>query len=389
MVDEIETKETGEGKVQPRLVAWETTRACNLACVHCRAEAQYHADPNQLTTQEGFKLLDEIASFARPIIILTGGEPLLRPDIYEIAAYGSRLGLRMVMSPCGTSLTPEVVKKLKECGIMRLSISLDGSSPEVHDNFRQTPGAFEATIRGMRYCVEAGLSFQVNTTVTKRNVDDLPKILETVLAVGAAAWHPFMLVPTGRGKAIRDEEVSPGQYEATLLWVETVSRTQPILVKPTCAPHYVRILRQAAVKQRREGGASAPEQGRSPAGHPHDARHGGNAPHMTGYGLHTISRGCMAGDGFCFVSHLGEVHGCGFLPILAGNVREKPFPEIYQNSPVFRLLRDYGKLEGKCGACEYRAKCGGCRARAYAETGNYLDEEPYCVYEPLAREVAR
>ena len=370
------------GNLQPRLVAWETTRACNLACVHCRAEAQYRPDPNQLTTAEGFRLLEEIASFAKPILILTGGEPLLRPDIYDLAAHGTELGLRMVMSPCGTSLTPEVVRKLIDVGIVRLSISLDGSSAEVHDNFRQTPGAFEGTIRGMRYCHEAGLSFQVNTTVTKRNVHDLPAILETVVSVGAAAWHPFMLVPTGRGKAIHSEEVTPEQYESTLQWVEQVSRTQPILVKPTCAPHYVRILRQAAVRDRREGNEGTKPQGHPAAGHPHGGHPDGKASQMPGYGLHSISRGCMAGDGFCFVSHLGEVHGCGFLPILAGNVREKPFPEIYQHSQVFQMLRDYDKLEGKCGRCEYRVKCGGCRARAYAESENYLAEEPYCVYEP-------
>lgn len=373
---------------QPRLVAWETTRACNLACVHCRAEAQYHPDPRQLTTAEGFRLLDEIASFSSPIIILTGGEPLLRPDIFEVAAYGASKGLRMVMSPCGTSLTPQIVQKLKDSGVVRLSISLDGSTPEVHDTFRGTPGAFEGTLRGMRYCVEAGLSFQVNTTVTKRNVDDLPRMLETVLAVGAISWHPFMLVPTGRGKALRDEEVSPEQYETILEWVERKSHEHSIIMKPTCAPHYVRIMKQAAVAARREGRSSGEAERPAPHGsqaspqHPAAHAHGGR-PHGDGQGLHSVTRGCMAGDGFCFVSHIGDVNGCGFLPVLAGSVREKPFPEIYQFSQHFQLLREYDKLEGKCGRCEYRVKCGGCRARALAETGNYLSEEPYCVYEPL------
>lgn len=358
---------------QPRLVAWETTRACNLACVHCRAEAQYHPDPNQLTHEEGIRLLDEIASFSSPIVILTGGEPLLRPDIFEIAAYGVSRGLRIVMSPCGTSLTREMAQRIKDAGISRLSISLDGSCAELHDTFRGTVGAFEATIRGMDYCREAGVSFQINTTVTKRNVDDLPAILETVLKVGAAAWHPFMLVPTGRGKAIRDEEVSPEQYESVLRWLEGVSREHQILIKPTCAPHYVRILGQARAEQRKKGTTEeGPKRGES-RGHPSSQE------------LHSISKGCMAGDGFCFVSHVGEVYGCGFLPVLAGNVREQPFPEIYRDSPVFRTLRDYAKLEGKCGLCEFVAKCGGCRARALAETGNYLSEEPYCVYQPKRR----
>lgn len=357
---------------QPRLVAWETTRACTMACVHCRAEAQCHPDPNQLTHEEGLRLLDEIASFSSPIIILTGGEPLMRSDIFELASYGAAKGLRMVMSPCGTSLTPAIVEKIKGSGIKRLSISLDGSSPETHDTFRGTPGAFAATIEGMRYCHEAGVPFQVNTTVTRRNVDDLPAILETVLKVGATAWHPFMLVPTGRGVTIRNEEVSPEQYESVLRWVEEVSHEHQLHIKPTCAPHYVRILGQTRAERRRQGMEDAPAAprhiGRGGEGHPG--------------GMQAITKGCMAGDGFCFVSHTGEVHGCGFLTLLAGNVREKPFPEIYQDSPVFQTLRDYARLEGKCGVCEFAAKCGGCRARALAETGNFLAEEPYCVYQP-------
>lgn len=366
----------------PRLVAWETTRACNMACVHCRAEAQYHPDPNQLTHEEGIRLLDEIASFSSPIVILTGGEPLLRPDIFEVAAYGTSKGLRMVMSPCGTSLTPETVRKIKASGISRLSISLDGSSPATHDTFRGTPGAYEATIKGMGYCRDAGVGFQINTTVTKRNVDDLPAILETVLKVGAAAWHPFMLVPTGRGTAIRNEEVPPEQYESVLIWVEKISREHEIHIKPTCAPHYVRILGQARAEERKKGPSEeTPSAARPPARH---TGHPGSRGHGTGHpsGMHAITKGCMAGDGFCFVSHTGEVHGCGFLTLLAGSVREKSFPEIYQDSPVFQTLRDYDKLEGKCGLCEFKAKCGGCRARALAETGDYLAEEPYCIYRP-------
>ncbi len=358
----------------PRLVAWETTRACTMACVHCRAEAQCNPDPRQLTHEEGLRLLDGIASFSSPIVILTGGEPLMRPDIFEVAKYGVSKGLRMVMSPCGTSLTPDIVQKIKEAGISRLSISLDGSSPAMHDTFRGTPGAFDATIRGMSYCREAGVGFQINTTVTKRNVDDLPAILETVLKVGAAAWHPFMLVPTGRGIAIRNEEVPPEQYESVLRWVEKVSQEHPIHIKPTCAPHYVRILGQTRAERRKE----APVEG---ATHPiHPPMHGNGGGHPSG--MHAITKGCMAGDGFCFVSHTGEVHGCGFLTLLAGSVREKSFPEIYQDSPVFQTLRDIARLEGKCGVCEFAAKCGGCRARALAETGNYLAEEPYCVYQP-------
>ena len=349
----------------PRLVAWEVTRACEMACVHCRAEAQRLPDAAELSHEEGRRLLAEIASFAKPIIIITGGDPLLRADVYELAAYGHSLGLRMVASPCGTSLTPAVVRRLREAGISRVSISVDGASPAVHDTFRGTPGAFAATVEGMRYCREAGLPFQINTTITRRNIHDLPAILDLVVATGAVGWHPFMLVPTGRGKLIEGEEVPPAQYEDTLRWLEGVAAAYPHLqMKPTCAPHFVRIARQL-------------NEGRLPSHHLP-----GTQPQ--GQGLHAVTRGCMAGNGFCFVSHVGEVFGCGFLPVPAGNVRERPFPEIYRSSPFFRELRDYSLLQGKCGACEYRVVCGGCRARALAAYGDYLAEEPFCTYEPKA-----
>ncbi|MHB1416744.1 MAG: TIGR04053 family radical SAM/SPASM domain-containing protein, partial [Chloroflexota bacterium] len=345
----------------PRLVAWEVTRACGLACLHCRAEAQPGPHADELTHDEGLRLLDEIAGTGRPIVILTGGDPLLRADIYELAAYGTSKGLRMVASPCGTSLTPDVVHKLQKAGVARVSISVDGSSPAVHDAFRGTPGAFEATVEGLGYCREAGLPFQINTTITRRNIDDLPAMLELALSTGAVGWHPFMLVPTGRGKLIEREEVSPEQYENALRWLEGVADKYPLQIKPTCAPHFVRIARQL-------------NQGHLPQHH-----RPGTQSH--GHGLHAVTRGCMAGNGFCFVSHVGEVHGCGFLPVSAGSVRERPFPEIYEESPLFQELRDFKRLGGKCGVCEYKVVCGGCRARALAATGDYLGEEPFCAYE--------
>lgn len=352
-------------ELAPRLVAWEVTRACNMACVHCRAEAQPLAHPNELSHAEGRRLLEEIATMGKPIVILTGGDPLLRPDVFELAAYGTELGLRMVASPCGTSINPDVVTKLKAAGISRVSISVDGSSPATHDTFRGTPGAFAATMEGMRYCREADLPFQINTTITRRNIDDLPAILDMVLATGAVGWHPFMLVPTGRGKVIEGEEVAPAQYEQTLRWLEGVAAEHAQLqMKPTCAPHFVRIARQM-------------NRGRLPQHHlPGTQAHG--------HGLHAVTRGCMAGNGFCFVSHVGEVFGCGFLPVTAGNLRERPFPEVYRESALFQELRDYEALEGKCGACEYKVLCGGCRARALAAYDSYLGEEPFCTYEPKA-----
>lgn len=347
----------------PRLVAWEVTRACEMACVHCRAEAQRKPDPRELSHAEGRRLLDEIASMGKPIVILTGGDPLLREDIYELAAYGASKGLRMVASPCGTSLTPEVVARLKKAGVVRVSISVDGASAQTHDTFRGTPGAFDATVEGLRYCREAGLPFQINTTITRRNIADLPAILDFVLAEGAVGWHPFMLVPTGRGKVIEGEEVSPEQYEETLRWAEGVAKLHSQLqMKPTCAPHFVRIAREL-------NGGKLPQHHRP-------------GMQAQGHGLHAVTRGCMAGNGFCFVSHVGEVFGCGFLPVAAGDVRERPFPEIYRESPLFRELRDVGALRGKCGACEYRVVCGGCRARALSAYCDYLAAEPFCAYEP-------
>lgn len=342
----------------PRLVAWEVTRACQLACLHCRAEAQPAAHPDELSHEEGLRLLDQIADNGRPIVILTGGDPLLRADVYELAAYGTGKGLHMVASPCGTSLTPQVVGRLLRAGISRVSISVDGATAKTHDAFRGTPGAFQATMAGLAYCHEGGLPFQINTTITKRNVHDLPALLQLALSSGAVGWHPFMLVPTGRGKAIEGEEVSPEQYEEALRWLEGVAAQYPLQVKPTCAPHFVRIARQL-------------NGGRLPIHH----RPEGNR-------LHAVSRGCMAGNGFCFVSHTGEVFGCGFLPLRAGDVRELPFAQIYEEAPLFRALREPSLLHGKCGLCEYRIACGGCRARALAATGDYLGAEPFCTYEP-------
>ncbi|MCL5957706.1 MAG: TIGR04053 family radical SAM/SPASM domain-containing protein [Chloroflexi bacterium] len=352
-----------------RLVAWEMTRACPLACIHCRAEAQLHHHPDQLTTEEGKALLNNIASFSKPIVILTGGEPLLRSDIFELAAYGTSLGLRMVISPDdGRLVTPETVQRLKDSGIQRVSFSLHYPQAEKNDYFARRQGTFEAALWGLANLKNGNLPFQINTTVTQLNLSDLPQMLDLVLKAGAEAWHIFFLVPTGRGKEIAEEEIPPEKYEATLEWMYETQQNVPILVKETCAPHFRRIQLQKRTAERRKDPMAV---------HPVTARgHGGPPP---GAGP---SRGCMAGDGFVFVSHIGEVNPCGYLPLRAGNVREMPFQEIYQQSTLFQSLRDLSLLGGKCGVCEYRTVCGGCRARAYAATGDYLSEEPYCVYEP-------
>jgi radical SAM protein with 4Fe4S-binding SPASM domain len=253
------------------------------------------------------------------------------------------------------------VRELKRVGVQRISVSLDGSSPALHDAFRQVPGAFAAAIESLAYAREGGLPFQINTTVTRHNRHDLADMVRLAIRLGAAAWDVFMLVPTGRGKV--QMEVTPEEYEETLQFVYEVSQTAPIPVKMTCAPHYKRVQLQ---KRRREARA-----GRTPTG---------PAPHGPGF-----SRGCMAGVGFCFVSHIGEVGGCGYLPLLAGNVRQTSLVEIYRESPLFKSIRDVSLLQGRCGICEYRVLCGGCRARALGASGNYLGEEPFCTYQPAPR----
>jgi heme b synthase len=341
----------------PRVIAWEATRACNFACVHCRAEAQKLPDPNQLTTEESLDLVDQIADFCEPVLIISGGDPLQREDIFEIASHASSLGIRVVMSPSGSDITPEVIGKMKASGVKMISVSLDGSRPEVHDRFRQVPGAFDMSLKNIGYARQGDLPFRVNTTVTQHNLHDLPNIMKLAVEVGAREWDVFMLVPTGRGKV--EMEITPDQYEETLHFIYNASLSSSIPIKMTCAPQYMRVIAQ----QQREPAAQASQA---------QNRHGS---HMGG-------RGCMAGNGFCFISHVGDVFGCGFLPVSAGNVRQQSFRQIYQQSPLFVELRNHELLKGKCGVCEYKAICGGCRARALSTRKSYLEEEPYCTYTP-------
>jgi heme b synthase len=340
-----------------RLVAWETTRRCNLSCKHCRAGAEDHPYENELDTQASFRLLEQIKEVGDPIIILTGGEPLLREDIFDIAAHGTKLGLRMVMAPNGTLITRETAKKMKDTGIKRISVSLDGSTPETHDAFRGLEHAFEDAIRGIKIAREAGIEFQINTTITKTNLDQIPKILALAENLGAVAHHIFLLVPTGRGKYIADSEINAKEYEETLNWFYDQREKTSLQLKATCAPHYYRILRQRA-------------------------REDGKKVTFETHGLDAVTRGCLAGTGFCFISHVGRVQTCGFLDVECGDITRQTFKDVWENSTVFNQLRDFNNLEGKCGLCEFKKVCGGCRARAYEATGNYLAEEPLCSYQP-------
>jgi AdoMet-dependent heme synthase len=343
-----------------RLVAWETTRRCHLQCQHCRGAARDEKYEGELTEEEAKLVIDAIASFARPILILTGGEPMLRTDIYDIARYATDRSIRVVMSPCGRLINKESSALIKKSGIQRISISLDGSNAKTHDAFRGVPGAFNAALNGIKHLREAGIEFQINTTVTKLNRDELEAILDLATNLGAIAFNPFFLVPTGRGAAIAAFELSPVEYEKALAWVYEKSRSESIEVRPTCAPHFNRI-----ASKRRDGLSNEKKQ---------EQAHGHQA----------VSRGCLGGAEFIFISHRGKVQPCGFLDIECGDLRASDFnlQKIYETSPVFLAIRNRPEYHGKCGVCEYLHSCGGCRARAFAQTGDYRGEEPFCIYMP-------
>ncbi len=341
-----------------RLVAWETTRNCNLSCVHCRAAATCGPYTGEIGTDAAYTLMEQIAEVGKPIVILTGGEPLLREDIFPIARYGTKLGLKMVMAPNGTLVTPQVAEEMKASGIQRISISIDGANAEQHDAFRGVPGAYQGAINGINAAKHAGIEFQINTTITQLNRDQIPEILAFAENIGAVALHIFLLVPTGRGKYIVDQAISAQEYEDTLNWFYDQKQKTELQLKATCAPHYYRILRQRA-------------------------REEGRPVTFQTHGLDAVTRGCLGGTGFCFISHRGIVQPCGFLDLDCGDVTKTSFADIWRDSEIFRQLRNSDNLEGKCGICQFRKVCGGCRARAYEATGNYLAEEPLCSYNPL------
>lgn len=339
------------------MIAWEVTRSCNLNCVHCRAASGLGPYPGELSTQQCFNLIDDIAKVSQPVIILTGGEPLLRSDIFDLAAYGTKKGLRMVMATNGTLVDEAVVRKMTDSGIQRVSISIDGKDALSHDAFRNQPGAYEGAMRGIAAMKSDGMEFQINTTITTANLSQIKDIHEMAVNIGAVAHHIFLLVPTGRGKDLAQEAITAGDYEETLMWFHQESRTCSIQLKATCAPHYFRIMHQNKLPGEKPT--------RKAGGH-----------------FHESTRGCLGGISFCFISHVGQVQPCGYLELDCGNVQKQSFGEIWENSKVFNNLRDYGQYGGKCGRCEFIKVCGGCRARAYELTGDYLASEPLCLYEP-------
>lgn len=307
------------------------------------------------------EILDQIADVGKPIIILTGGEPLLlENDIFDLARYGTQLGLRMVMATNGTLITPEIAEKVKASGIKRISISLDGASSAEHDEFRKVPGAFDEALQGMATLREAGIEYQINTTVTRHNADQIEELLDLAVELGAVAHHLFLLVPTGRAKEMVNQEIDAQEYERLLHWFYNMREKVPLHLKATCAPHYYRILRQ-------------------------EARERGETVDFESYGLDAVTRGCLGGTGFCFISHDGIVQPCGYLELECGDLRKSSFKSVWEDSEFFKQFRDFSAYKGKCGQCEYLRVCGGCRARAYEATGDHMAEEPLCMYQPSAR----
>ncbi len=335
----------------PRLVVLELTRRCVLNCIHCRASAQPDSYNDELDTASWFKVLDDISSFSRPIIILSGGESLLREDVFDIISYARKRGLDCVIATCGMTVTEERVVALKRSGISAVGVSIDGEDAKTHDSIRRAKGVFDAAIKTTRLLKKHGIEFQINAFIGRYNFRQLDNILRLATELGASSFHPFFLVPVGRADELKDKQLTPLEYEEVLTKIYNLSLGAAIHCRPTCAPHYSRIVRKNAGK---EGGPD----------------------------MDALTSGCMGGKSFAFISSIGKVQTCGFLEAECGDIRSSDFSQIWQDSIVFNDLRDLSGYNGKCGVCEYLKVCGGCRARAYAATGDYLGEEPECVYQP-------
>ena len=332
----------------PVILAWELTRACNLDCLHCRASATPDRDPAELSTFQGRRLLSDLAGLGTRMVILSGGEALMRPDALELARYGAQTGLRMTLATNGALVTPELAREIRASGVVRVSVSLDGVTSEVHDRIRGRPGAFDLAVSGIENLIRAGVEVQVNTTVAAMNVHQMEAFPALIASLKAVAWHVFFLVPTGRGADIEKEALRVAEYEKTIARLMNKQRDVPIEIKPTCAPQFIRVADKKGIPLR-------------------------------------FSRGCLAGISYCIINPRGDVQPCAYLDMPLGNVRETPFDEIWRNNPIFSTLRTL-EYEGKCGVCNYKGSCGGCRARAYYYSGgNYMAEDQWCLYKPPER----
>ncbi len=346
----------------PFTIAWEVTRACAYACVHCRADAQHHRDQRELTTEEGFALIDRLTEFGSPILIFTGGDPMMRRDLFDLIAYATEKGLRCSLTPTATALpTVERLQKAKAAGIRRIALSLDAPRADVHDDFRKVAGSWQRTMDILHRAQDIGLSVQVNTTVARHNVDILPEMVPFIEEVGAVQWSVFFLVPTGR--AMAEQMISAEAHERIFNWLYDLSKTAPFDIKGTAAPMYRRVAIERKKAELGDGQAITFQ----------------GAGFQYADGLNRPRKGVNDGNGFLFISHIGEIEPSGFLPIPAGNVRTDDVVEVYRHHPVFKDLRNYDKLKGPCRTCTYREICGGQRGRAYGLTGDYMESDPACI----------
>ncbi|MBG9549909.1 TIGR04053 family radical SAM/SPASM domain-containing protein [Cytobacillus firmus] len=357
----------------PFIVIWELTRACQLRCLHCRAEAQYRRDPRELSFEEGMALIDQIREMNNPMLVFTGGDPLMRQDVFDIAEYAVKKGVRVSMTPSATpNVTKEAIEKAKQAGLARWAFSLDGPNAEIHDHFRGTSGSFDLTIERIKYLHELEIPVQINTVISRYNIDYLEEMAKVVEELKCVLWSVFFLVPTGRGQ--EKDMISPVEHEKVFTWLYNLSKKVSFDIKTTAAQHYRRVVIQQKMKEAKDQNEdiqyldALTQQG------------------LTGSidGLGRAPKGVNDGNGFVFISHIGDVYPSGLLPVKAGNVREQPLAEIYRESPIFKDLRNPDKYKGKCGQCEFRYVCGGSRSRAFAMTGDYMESEPFCVYIPKA-----
>jgi len=353
-----------DGTCRPRLIFWELTTGCNLRCIHCRASATELMSPLDLGFEQCARIVDQIAEYAPLILVLSGGEPLWRRDVFDIAARATSKNIRVALATNGTLVDEAMAHRIQDAGIQRVAVSLDGADRQTHDSFRGHVGAFDAAIYGIKCLQALGVSTQINTTVSQHNAHQLPAILRLAQALKVDAFHLFLLVPVGCGLTIAEEQsIQGGESERILNWFYERSLDSGLEMKATCAPHYYRIVRQRRAEARRAGQT---------------------VPELPTQGMNAMTRGCLAGSAVCFISHKGEVQPCGYLPLVAGDLKKSSLQQIWEKSELFAGLRDPERLQGKCGLCEFKQVCLGCRARAYGMTGNYLAEEPFCIYQPKA-----
>ncbi|HUF18031.1 MAG TPA: TIGR04053 family radical SAM/SPASM domain-containing protein [Thermoanaerobaculia bacterium] len=370
--------------VSPFVVIWENTRACDLACVHCRAAAQPRRSQFELTTEEGFRLIDEIAVMQPKVFVITGGDPLKRDDTYLMIQHARMRGLEPSLTPSATPLlTDDAVSKMKAHGLGRIAVSLDGATAESHDGFRRVPGSFDITINAIRAAVREGIPVQVNTTVTRRTIDELPQIVELLDELGIVMWSVFFVVPTGRAKIT--DLVTADEVEELFGFLYETSRRVPFAIRTTEAMHYRRYMLQRMLAEKGQTVASL----RDPATGLIDPStlflQNGPRAMPLGVQMNAVSRaprGVNEAKGLVFISHIGDVFPSGFLALKAGNVKKEPLAEIYRSSSLFVGLRDNRNLNGKCGCCEFRDLCGGSRARAWSMTGDMFGADPLCSYQP-------